>query len=85
MKIPRRTFLRSAGISLALPWLEKFAVGHAATVAQPPRRIVCICAPLGMHPDNFFPKETGRNYALSPYLDFIKLFLRLLRLFGARR
>jgi hypothetical protein len=70
MKIPRRTFLRTAGISLALPWLDKFSVARAATAS--PRRIVCICAPLGLHPDNFIPQDTGRNYTLSPYLDLLK-------------
>lgn len=70
MSIPRRTFLRTAGISLALPWLDKFSVARAATAS--PRRMVCICAPLGLHPDNFFPRDTGKNYTLSPYLDILK-------------
>lgn len=68
----RRTFLRTAGISLALPWLDRFALGHAGGGGQPPRRIVCVCAPLGLHPDNFFPKDAGKNYALSPYLEILK-------------
>src|SRR3954465_12103540 len=70
MNIPRRTFLRSAGISLALPWLDKFSVARAATTS--PRRIVSICAPLGLHPDNFIPQDSGQNYTLSPYLDILK-------------
>lgn len=70
MNLPRRTFIRSAGISLALPWLDKFAVAHAAA-APSPRRMVCICAPLGLHPDNFFPEQTGRDYTLSPYLEIL--------------
>ena len=72
MLIPRRTFLRTAAISLALPWLDKFSVARAATTS--PRRIVCICAPLGLHPDNFIPQDSGRNYTLSPYLDILKDF-----------
>ncbi len=74
MKIPRRTFLRTAGISLALPWLDVFAADPkrpSAGAAQPPRRAVCICAPLGLHPDNFFPQQTGKDYALSPYLEIL--------------
>lgn len=39
---------------------------------QPPRRMICICAPLGLHPDNFFPMQSGKDYALSPYLDILK-------------
>jgi hypothetical protein len=79
MNIPRRTFIRTAGISLALPWLDVFAADPksnraTARVQQPPRRIVCICAPLGLHPDNFFPEQTGKDYTLSPYLEILKDF-----------
>lgn len=70
MKIQRRQFLRATGISLALPWLEAFAAPGAK---QPPaRRMVCICAPLGLHPDYFFPEQTGRDYELSSYLKIVK-------------
>ena len=68
MSIHRRTFLRSAGITLSLPWLESLA----SAAKQPPRRMVCICTPLGLHPENFFPKQPGRDYALSPYLEILK-------------
>ncbi len=34
--------------------------------------MVCICTPLGLHPDHFFPKEIGKGYALSPYLEMLK-------------
>ena len=71
MKIQRRHFLRTSGISLALPWLEAFA---APGSHQPPRRMVCICAPLGIFPGYFFPKQTGRDYELSPYLEIVKDF-----------
>lgn len=68
MKTNRRTFLRNAGITLALPALDIFAAG---TAAQPKRRMVCVCAPLGLHPDNFIPKQAGKDYALSPYLELL--------------
>ena len=72
MTIPRRTFLRSAGISLALPWLDVFGADSKPKAAnQPPRRMACICAPLGLHPDNFFPKESGKGYTPSPYLEIL--------------
>ncbi|HTH48945.1 MAG TPA: DUF1552 domain-containing protein, partial [Candidatus Limnocylindria bacterium] len=67
----RRTFLRVAGVSLALPWLEAFATD---TRNQPPRRMVCICTPLGLHPPNFFPEKTGRDYELTAYLEMLKDF-----------
>jgi hypothetical protein len=71
MKLQRRQFLRATGISLALPWLEAFA---AQGTTQPPRRMICVCAPLGLHPANFIPKQTGRDYELSPYLEIVKDF-----------
>lgn len=71
MKIQRRHFLRASGISLALPWLDVFA---AADIDAPPRRMICVCAPLGIHPDYFFPKQTGADYELSPYLEIVKDF-----------
>jgi len=70
----RRHFLRTTGISLALPWLDKFSVGRAASAETAPRRMICICAPLGLHPDHFFPTQAGKDYALSPYLDLLKDF-----------
>ncbi|MFT4548279.1 MAG: hypothetical protein ACI8XO_001952 [Verrucomicrobiales bacterium] len=71
MNIQRRHFLRATGISLALPWLEALA---APGSNQPARRMVCICAPLGLHPDFFFPKSAGRDYELSPHLEIVKEF-----------
>jgi hypothetical protein len=78
MNLHRRTFIRTTGVSLALPWLNVFAddkttgVSGASSDNQPPRRMICICAPLGLHPDNFFPTQSGNDYELSPYLDILK-------------
>jgi hypothetical protein len=72
MKLSRRSFLRSAGVSLALPLLESHAKGMAAI--KTPRRMVCINTPLGLHPAAFFPEQSGRDYALSPYLEIVKEF-----------
>ncbi|MCU0715231.1 MAG: DUF1552 domain-containing protein [Pirellula sp.] len=36
--------------------------------------MICICAPLGLHPDHFFPDQVGRDYALSPYLEVLRDF-----------
>jgi Protein of unknown function (DUF1552) len=74
MNIRRRTFIQSTGISLALPWLNVFANESKgdANANQPPRRLICICAPLGLHPDNFFPAQSGKDYELSPYLEILK-------------
>jgi len=61
--IPRRVFLRGAGALLALPALEAFGAPRVA-----PKRMVAINIPLGFYPQNFFPEQAGRDYALSPYL-----------------
>jgi hypothetical protein len=79
MKLNRRKFLRAAGISLALPCLDAWADTRAAggtpnTKHQTPRRMVCICAPLGLHPPNFFPETAGKDYQLTPYLELLKEF-----------
>lgn len=72
MNLTRRTFLRAAGVSLALPLLELHAVGVPA--AKTPRRMVCINTPLGLHPAAFFPGKAGKDYPLSPYLEILKDF-----------
>jgi len=68
--LTRRHFLRSAGIILALPTLESLqSRAFAAGNTPPPRRMVCICAPLGMHAPDFFPEQKGRDYQPSMYLE----------------
>ncbi|MBS0206144.1 MAG: DUF1552 domain-containing protein [Planctomycetes bacterium] len=76
MNIERRTFLRAAGVTLALPLLESLQVRSARAAAghRVPRRIVCINTPLGVHPPFFFPQSAGRDYELSPYLEVLKDF-----------
>ena len=37
-----------------------------------PSRLICICAPLGLHTPFLFPKGTGRGYETTPYLDPLK-------------
>src|SRR5579859_4389983 len=72
MTLNRRKFLRAAGVTLALPWLESQAPrGHAAD-AKPRRRMVCINTPLGLHPPFFFPQKAGKDYEATPYLGVLK-------------
>jgi hypothetical protein len=76
----RRLFLRGTGVALALPLLEAFAfrkpmlAAESKTSAEPPRRLLCINTTLGLHTENLFPKQTGKTYEPSPYLDVIKDF-----------
>jgi hypothetical protein len=73
MTIHRRTFLRAAGVSLALPLLDAFAAPPTGK-RETPRRMVCVCTPLGLHPAFFFPEKAGKDYELTPYLDVLKEF-----------
>jgi hypothetical protein len=68
--LSRRSFLRGAGVSLSLPFLDAMtpAFSRAAT-APAPQRFVAMCATLGFHTPFLFPKETGAGYALTPYLE----------------
>src|SRR5205823_2296578 len=73
--------LRGAGILLSLPMLDAMTPAFAAaakriaagtTPGGKPRRMFGICNNLGLLPEHFFPKESGRDYALSPYLEVLK-------------
>ena len=57
MQLERRSFLRAAGVTITLPLLEALAPkrARAAVTSGVPHRMVCICAPLGFYPPNFFP------------------------------
>src|SRR5215211_1398337 len=75
--VSRRQFLRGAGIVLSLPFLDSMlpAFASAATTAEKttkPRRMLAVCNNLGLLPDQFFPKQAGRGYALSPYLQTLE-------------
>lgn len=73
--LSRRHFLRGAGVLLGLPLLDAMlpAFAHADPETVIPRRFFGICNNLGVLPDKFFPdaSQTGRNYALSPYLEML--------------
>jgi Protein of unknown function (DUF1552) len=69
----RRTFLRGAGVALALPLLDAFLPNTRAADDAPSRtNMVCICTSLGLHAPFLFPSETGRDYSLTPYLEILK-------------
>ena len=68
MKTNRRTFLQAAGVSVSLPLLESFG---ASSLEAAPKRMIAINQDLGFIPKLFFPKNAGRDYELSPYLEKI--------------
>jgi hypothetical protein len=72
----RRIFLKSAGVSLALPFLESYrgfaARGDEARAAADgtrPVRMVCIGNALGFYGPAFFPDTAGSDYDLPPLLE----------------
>jgi hypothetical protein len=71
--ISRRAFLRGTGVALALPFLDAmWPLRTGAAQAAAPKRLVAVCTSLGIYGPALFPKETGGEYALTPYLDLIK-------------
>ena len=72
MRLPlkRRTFLRGAGVSLALPIFESMMPrGYAAgKSARPVKRMVCLSNNYGVYQKAFFPEEPGRDYELPATL-----------------
>ncbi len=74
--LKRRTFLRTSGVAIALPFLESMnrAVAAPASTNQPPKRMVCIGVPFGFDPPMFVPKRTGRDYQLPSYLRHLADF-----------
>jgi BMFP domain-containing protein YqiC len=71
--VSRRRFLRSAGVALTLPLLESMQAPFArAAEGLAPRRLFCVCNNLGLLPDQFFPKDAGRDYSASPYLKHLQ-------------
>lgn len=78
--LSRRTFLRSLGVAFSLPMLDAMTPVFAGAVKAKAvarqqghaRRFFGICNNLGLLPEHFFPKEAGRDYALSPYLELLK-------------
>jgi hypothetical protein len=65
--LPRRSFLRAAGVTLALPMLDSMTPLYAQASA-PPRRMLLIANNLGVLPKFFFPQTAGPDYEPSLYL-----------------
>jgi hypothetical protein len=79
--LSRRRFLRGAGIAVALPLFESMIPAFARAADQAlsplatgatPRRMFGVCNNLGLLPGGFFPKDGGRDYTLSPYLELLR-------------
>lgn len=69
--LPRRTFLRSAGVAIALPALECMVpvIAAPSNESSEPRRMVAINMELSFHPPNLMPTKSGRDYETTRYLE----------------
>src|SRR5262249_38732910 len=81
--IGRRSFLKAAGVMVALPSLESLPrVAMAAEVKQPPRRMVCVGNEFGLYPGAFWPQQFGTDYELTTLLAPLGPHRRDLTLFS---
>jgi len=71
--IPRRTFLRGTGASLALPVLDAMTAAFAAQPARP-IRLAFIEVPNGIMMDKWTPATEGAGFALTPILEPLAQF-----------
>jgi len=70
--LPRRTFLRGMGASVALPLLDAMVPSMTAlakTAAKPVRRLGFVYMPMGCDVSRWTPTGEGRVTALSPTLE----------------
>jgi len=70
--MPRRTFLRGVGATLALPLLDAMvpaATALARTAAKPARRIGYVFMPMGCDQSRWTPPGSGELGELSPILS----------------
>ena len=70
--LPRRTFLRGIGATMALPLLNSMVPALAAsptTAAQSPTRLSFVYVPNGMIMDQWTPAAVGSHYQLTKIME----------------
>ena len=75
--VPRRTFLRGAGATLALPLLDAMIpalTAHAQTAAAGVRRFVGVWHPHGASPGYWSPTKAGRDFEFSFITEPLEAF-----------
>ncbi len=69
--LPRRTFLRGAGVAIALPLLDSMVPAQTAlgqTAANPRSRLGCIYVPHGATMDKWTPAQAGKGFEFTEIL-----------------
>jgi hypothetical protein len=75
--LSRRTFLRGAGVTLALPLLDSMvpaATALAQSAATPKTRMGCIYIPHGATMDKWTPAQVGKGFQFSEILQPLEPF-----------
>ena len=75
--IPRRAFLRGAGVTLALPLLDAMvpaATVLAQTAATPKPRFIANFIPHGMSPGYWVPDQVGSGFKMPPIFEPLEPF-----------
>ena len=70
--LSRRTFLRGAGVTVALPFLESMVPAHTplkATAAAPKTRLACMYVPHGATMYKWTPVGEGKDFQFSETLS----------------
>src|SRR5438128_9596137 len=85
--LSRRTFLRGAGVTMALPFLESMVPAQtplSKTAASPKTRLGCIYIPHGATMDKWTPAAEGTGFEFSeilkplePFRDHLNVFTGL--------
>ncbi|HVZ20676.1 MAG TPA: DUF1552 domain-containing protein [Vicinamibacterales bacterium] len=71
LSLPRRTFLRGLGATVALPLLDAMVPALTATsrtAANAQRRLGFVYVPNGMIMDQWTPSDSGNDFAFTPIL-----------------
>jgi len=81
--LSRRTFLRGAGVTVALPFLESMVPAQtplSKTAANPKSRLTCIYIPHGATMDHWTPATEGAGFEfteilkpLEPFRDYVNV------------
>ncbi len=66
--LPRRTLLKGAGATIALPFLDSMAPALSAQSSKAPMRLGFVYAAHGVIFPEWKPSQTGRNYEITPNL-----------------
>jgi hypothetical protein len=75
--LSRRTFLRGAGVTIALPFLESMVPAQtplSRTAARPKSRLACIYIPHGATMDHWTPVTEGTGFEFSEILKPLEPF-----------